>query len=398
MTAFSESNKNRWEFCIDHYGDAVSVFFKQHFSEEHRQCLFIGGIGFDPRSNIIVNKLCDYIDKRIRIILIREKRSSSDAELAKREKKNIAEAEKLSARTKVLEIDIFSKDDGAVVGGRKISESIKRVDITEYTDIVIDLSTLSIGVSFPLVKYIYQQANDAKKPVNVHLMFISNNELDSCIYKSSTPAASSTNVKGFEIPNLLGKGEKAKLWLPLVPTDKNEILEKIYDITKPHDIFPIFPFPSKEPRKGDELATAIHYMEKLESIAKVEPQDFIYTDEERPLDIYRTIMRINEDRESVFETFGGSTLILSPLSNRMPSIGMLMAALEGGFPVVHVEILNYHVEDWGKVDEIQKHMEKDWEKGEMPKDLEIAHVWLYGEAYYNDSKKFASLNKPVDHE
>ena len=112
-------------------------------------------------------------------------------------------------------------------------------------------------------------------------------------------------------------------------------------------------FPSKELRKGGELA-ATHYREELESIWGVGSQDFIYTDEERPLDIYRTIMRINEDRELVFKTFRGSMLILSPLGSRMPAIGMLMAALEGDFPVVYVETLNYHVEDWGKVDEISQ--------------------------------------------
>ena len=54
---------------------------------------------------------------------------------------------------------------------------------------------------------------------------------------------------------------------------------------------------------------------------------------------------------------------------------------------MYVETLNYHVKDRRKVYEIQKHMEEDWEKGEMPKDLEIAHVWLYGKAYYNDRKE-----------
>ena len=376
MAISYKRNENRWELCIDHYGDAVSVFFEQYFSKEYSQCLFIGGTGFDPRSNIIVEKLCPVIDKRIHVILIREKRSSLDTELVKRTKENIAEARDLYSQTEVLEIDIFSKDDGAVVGGGSIIKCIKEIDITKYKDIVIDLSALSIGVSFPLVKYIYQWANRAKKTVNVHLTFISNNELDTYISKHSTLTDYATNARGFATPDLLGGGNKAKLWLPLMSTNKKEILSKIYDNEKPHDIFPIFPFPSKEPVKGSELA-AIHYREELESIWGVSPQDFIYTDEERPLDIYRTIMRINGDRELVFKTSNGSMLILSPLGSRMPAIGMLMAALEGDFPIVYVETLNYHVEDWGKVDEISQ-------EGNM----EIAHFWLYGEAYYNDSKRF----------
>ena len=52
---------------------------------------------------------------------------------------------------------------------------------------------------------------------------------------------------------------------------------------------------------------------------------------------------------------------------------ILGLALEGGFPVMYFETLNYHVEDWGRVDEISQ-------EGNM----EIAHFWLYGEAYYDD--------------
>ena len=383
MTTFSEEDKNRWGFCIDHYGKEVDEFFKQYFFKQNRECLFIGNAGFYPKINIIVKKLCDYIDKRIHIILIREKRSSPDVELEKRTEKNIAEAKDIYPQTKVLEINIFSEDDKAVVGGISILNRIKEIDITEYNDIFIDLSALSVGVSFPLVKYIYEQANNAEELVNVHLTAAFNNKLDSYISSDSTNFV--THVKKFPTSNLLGEKEKVKLWLPLMSASKNKVLNKIYDKTEPHDVCPIVPFPSKEPRKGDEL-TAIHYREELENTWGVAPQDFIYTDEGRPLDIYRTIMRVNKDRESVFNIFGGSMLILSPLGSRMPTIGMLMAALEGGFPVVYVETLNYHV-NWGKVDEIQKHMEEDWEKGEMPKDLEIAHVWLYGEAYYNDKKK-----------
>ena len=76
---------------------------------------------------------------------------------------------------------------------------IKKIDITKYTDIVIDLSGLSVGVSFPLVKYIYQWVNAAKRLVNVHLTFISNNELDTYISKYSTLTDYATNARGFAI-------------------------------------------------------------------------------------------------------------------------------------------------------------------------------------------------------
>ena len=66
---------------------------------------------------------------------------------------------------------------------------------------------------------------------------------------------------------------------------------------------------------------------------------------------------------------------------------ILGLALEGGFPVVYVETLNYYVENWGKVDEISKE-----------ENMEIAHFWLFREAYYNESKRFETANKLVNHE
>jgi hypothetical protein len=140
---------------------------------------------------------------------------------------------------------------------------------------------------------------------------------------------------------------------------------------EPHDTCPIFPFPSDDPKKGDKLA--ITFIEELESDWEVDPRNFVYADEKRPLDIYRTIMRIDEERQPVFDTFGGSMLILSPLGSRMPAIGMLMAALGRKFPAVYVEALEYHV-DWAKVDTMSL------------ENIETAHVWLYGEAYHRDSK------------
>ncbi|QMU61181.1 MAG: hypothetical protein GKR92_05485 [Gammaproteobacteria bacterium] len=358
----------RWNFCIEHYNNEVFQFYSQYFSEKRHRCLFIGGAGFDPRSIILLRELSLVMGERLHAMLIREERPDPDPELVKRAKKNVEEANNMSCSIEFLEINIFA-DDNAVVGGINISNSIKNIDITDYTDIVIDLSALSVGVSFPVVSYIYESAKSSNKLINVHLSVVSNDELDSSI--SSTPIDRVTDIRGFSIPNLMGEGEKAKLWLPLMSTGKKGILNRIHASEEPHDTCPIFPFPSEDPKKGDKLA--ISFLTELESDWEVDPRNFVFADEKRPLDIYRTIMRIDEERQPVFETFGGSMLILSPLGNRMLAIGMLMAALEGKYPVVYVEALEYHV-DWSKVDAMSI------------KDIETAHVWLYGEAYQTDRR------------
>lgn len=359
-----------WNFCIEHYNDSAIQFYSQYFENNQRKCILIGGAGFDPRNNIIVKKLALIMGERLHAILIREERPDPDPELSKRASANVMEAQSLDCSVEIFDVKIFAEDN-AVVGGINISNLMKKIELSEYTDIVVDLSALSVGVSFPIVSYIYEIAKNSERLFNVHLTVASNYELDSLI--NSTPIDRVTDIRGFSIPNLLGEKEKAKLWLPLISSRKKGVLKRIHANEEPNDTCPIFPFPSNDPKKGDKLA--IDFVEELESEWEVDPRNFIYADEKRPLDIYRTIMRIDDERKPVFEEFGGSMLILSPLGNKIPAIGMLMAALEGKFPVVYVEALEYHV-DWKKVDAMST------------ENVEIAHVWLYGEAYLRDRKKF----------
>lgn len=374
-----DDSKKRWDFCVDHYGADVSQFYNEFFKDEKRKCLLIGGAGFDPRSILTLQTLHSIMPKRVTAFLIREERPNPDPQLKKRAENNITKLNEIGCPNTIQEIDIFA-DDNAVVGGNNVIQALKSLKFEEYTDVIIDLSALSIGVSFPIVAYVYQSIKQSKFSTNVHLNVVSSTELDSLI--SSSPNDRVTDIKGFSLRELLGGDEVAKLWLPLMSSGKKGLLNRIHSHVDPDDTCPIFPFPCEEnPQKGDKLA--IEYIQELEvthklaSVAELEnnwnvdPRNFVYADETMPLDIYRTVLRIDDERKPVFETFGGSTLILSPLGSRMPAIGLLMAALERNFPVVYVEALEYHV-DWAKVDAMSTAK------------YEAAHVWLYGEAYHRD--------------
>jgi hypothetical protein len=128
------------------------------------------------------------------------------------------------------------------------------------------------------------------------------------------------------------------------------------------------PFPSNDPKKGDNIA--VDFITELQEW-DIDTRNFVYADESTPLDIYRTILKIDDQRKPVFETFGGSDVILSPLGSKLLAIGALMAAIERNFPVIYVEALQYNV-DWTRVDVVTG-------GGSI-----INHVWLYGEPYLRD--------------
>ena len=262
----------------------------------------------------------------------------------------------------VLEVNVFASD-GAVVGGRSVLRQLDAIDLVPYSDVVIDSSALSIGISFPLVRYILERAQLAGQ--NVHLFASDWPALDHVIQPQLADRAS--NVHGFrKVTELYSAASVAKLWLPQLAPSGRQALQRIFDEVLPSDTCPILPFPSAEPKLSDRLLA--EYLPELESTWSVDTGNIIFADENDPLGLYRTILRIDDERTLAFEALGGSLLILSPLGSKMLAIGALMAALDRDLPVYYVEARGYEV-DWktaGKVDLSAS---------------SIRHVWLAGTVY-----------------
>ena len=367
----------RWqERCVIHYDREVEDFFVDYFTDSSRRCLVIGGAGFDPRSAGIIKQLSVVLGDRLSAVMLKEERPDPDAELVRRAENNLAAIQSYCANVQVKPVEIFAADN-AVVGGHRTVNALEEIDYALYTDVVIDLSALSLGVSFPVACYIYQIAQSSSDTLNVHLALLSNPGLDQAIRTEPNDVAS--EARGFDIGGLVGDTDKAVLWLPVLTESKQHVLHTIHRYVGPDDTCPILPFPSRDPKMGDRIAYNVFnsvqsdFGGPLENDWALEPLNFLYSDERLPLDIYRSILRLADEREEVFEAFGGSTIILSPLGSKIPAIGALMAALEREFPVVYVEALSYTVEDWKRVDDLEAEESK------------LTHVWLCGDAYHTAS-------------
>lgn len=172
-------------------------------------------------------------------------------------------------------------------------------------------------------------------------------------------------VHGFKGRATLDNSTRAaKLWLPQLATGRGTALNRIHDFLDPHDTCPILPFPSTDPRLGDRLAE--EYLQELESAWSVDARDIVYADEADPLDLYRTILKLDDRRKPVFEGVDGSLLILSPLGSKIMAIGALMAALERDLPVAYLESIDYGLD--ASVPAIS----------EAPN---LLHIWLEGDVY-----------------
>jgi hypothetical protein len=226
------------------------------------------------------------------------------------------------------------------------------------------LSALSVGVAFPTVRYLHDLAQ--KQGINLHLLVADEPSTDSQI--RSTASESATTVHGFK--GSWGKDEHsnaAKLWMPQLSQGKSRILDLIHRRVAPHAVCPILPFPSSIPRLADNLIE--HYGSFFQNPWQVDARDIIYASERSPVDLYRTILRIDDARSRVFGETGGSQIILSPVGSKALAIGALMAALERDFTVMYVESLGYAV-DFNEVEQVRKR-----------EAAQLVHVWLHGEAY-----------------
>lgn len=351
----------RWNPCVEHAGVQVDEFVDAYFGQPERRVALIGSAGFDPRVDQVARRLVRTMGDRLTAFLIQEERPGPSATMTARAQCNLDRLEACLSHLTVLHIAIFTEDNVPIGGRDAVKQLGKRVAWANFTDVVIDLTALSLGVSFPIVRYVVEQP----LPLNVHIMMCASLQTEEAICPTSSDEM--RFVHGFHGEYTLDKhAEAARLWLPQLSLVHRQALRRIKDKLDPHDICPIVPFPTIDPRLTDRLIEG--FMEELEDSWEVDPSSMLYAAQNDPSDLYRSLMQLHDRRQKMFRDLGKSLLVLSPLGSRGLAVGALMAAIEQNMPVAYVEALDYHV-DWEKLDSLQSPQE------------EMIHVWLSGDAY-----------------
>lgn len=350
----------RWDRCVYQRGPDAQQFVAAYLAEKRRRLLLIGGAGFDPRSP----QLCEILTTHkchLTGFFLREERPVTSRELQEKAAANISRLQRFCTTSEIITIQIFARD-GAVIGGREVAKALSAITLTDYTDVIVDLSSLSKGISFPIVRYLLDRLTVPPSSINIHLFVKEDAQTDGRILEvaSDRPGL----IAGFAGDwGLDPQKDAATLWLPQLIKGQHSILDMIYKFVDPDDTCPILPFPTQNPRLPDELLE--EYRVELQSTWGVEPHDVVYAHERNPLDLYRTILRLDDARRRVFKEVGGSQIVLSPLGSKVLAIGAMMAALDRNFPVAYVEAIEYKVD----IDTLS---------GATPSSGELVHIWLSG--------------------
>lgn len=331
-------NRPHWSNCIAHFDNEVEDFVGTYFGEQGRRCLLVAAAGFDPRSQRVAGMLAAVLGNRLSAIFVREERASPDGNLVLAGDQNEAGLRSIIPSCTVIRVEVFG-DDGAAVGGPRIAALLDHEGVPEgVTDVVLDLSVLSIGIGFPMAKMLLSDC-EAVPGRSFHILVVSNPELDDLI--TSEPADLVMPVKGFAgVGHLGGMLDTARIWVPQLARGRNTTLRRIgAAIGNCYKICPVLPFPSRDPRRADNLVG--EYEDELANEWEVDPRDLVYVSERNPLDCYRVLSTLKQRYDRTVDGTFEPSIVLSPVGSKVMATGALMAAIEHDLSVQYLETIRY---------------------------------------------------------
>lgn len=349
---------------IWHAEDDALKFFKDYFTKSTK-ILYIGSIGFDPRTLDTYKQMEVTVDAKITPYFISEDRAAGDQAF----KKNAQEREQslpneLGFSPDIDHFKIFASD-GASIGG---SEVIKLVgnrfpSLEEFSDVVVDICAMSRGIFFPLVRYLKSKISSTNKKISLHILVVDQPAVDYAYLPNYTNRADW--MRGFDGgAGLVADNQSipTKLWLPQLMTSRERVYETLHNFIAPDDVCPILPFPGIVPKMVDNLL--VEYAAHIVDAWEVDLQNIALAAESDPLDMYNTVCKVDNERKKIFDNH---KTVLSPMGSKVSTIGGLLAAMDLDLPVAYVEPHGYFKS------------EKDF--SDLSEHKRLVHVWVDGPIY-----------------
>lgn len=334
-----------WEYYFKCSGNSFDSFWSQYLSDKH-DILVILGKGFDPRMPIIFEKLADIGDTGNRDALLvplggqNSLVSRSTLQLVDENVERIRLcAARLNQRSKVI-CDHQAGDVSPIGVIRKLP---KINELLEYDDVIIDVSALPRSYYFGIVKHLLDIVSTNEKGPNIHVAVSENPEVDNMILYEGLEQHAKP-FPGFAAGVALRSlAHLPMVWFSVLGEGKEKYLRKIIDTYEVDEVCPILPILSRDPKRTDRLIE--EYQELFQEL-QVDSGNIILASENNPFDIYRSIVHASIKFSKAFEPLGGCRIMLSPLSSKLLSLGVLLSAYELNtlkldVGVVHAQTLNY---------------------------------------------------------
>jgi hypothetical protein len=279
-----------------------------------------------------------------------------DGAASTREQKEAAERNwntlqnKIKGRGSATSVPVpFRTDDGRRIAARSAANLIEKEEVIEsYSDVVVDISAMPRVVYIPLISrlmFFYDRLiTNGRRAPNVHIVVSDDPVLDSLIKEQGIEETASY-LHPFEGPfNREARSDRPTVWIPVLGEGRTTQFDRIYDLVKPAEVCPVLPSPSRNPRRGDDIA--LEYQSLLFDQVRVDPRNIIYASEYNPFELYRQVRKTTLQYHKVLGLIGGCRVALSALCSKLMSLGLLLVAYElkatpVAVGVAHIECQSY---------------------------------------------------------
>lgn len=319
----------------------LESFWPLHAAPE-RRVLFVSGLGFDPRCVPAFRVMSELLPEAEVTTFLGRFTNLQDEHRRENERhaeRCLAEIRRLrrsfsrnAAEHHEVEVTLFSTDSSRpeLVGDQRLLSEFQECleeALPGFTDIIVDVSGFPRMMMYVLLSYLWE-----RRPPDQNLFAV--------LTESSEQVP--IHELQFSVPRtMLGTQERRPdrpiTWLPVLGGSIERLIE-IHESLGPEDVVPIVPFPTEDPRLGDELLLDAR-KQLLEW--EVPFANVLYASSSTPFDVFRKI----HDFVVAHEAFGDDlTIVASALSGRSLSLGVLLAALLDNLYVCHTQAITYRID------------------------------------------------------
>ncbi len=356
--------------------DSFDDFWKTHLAKK-RNLLIVLGQGFDPRMCLCAEAIMKNPSYGLRdFILIQfdEGKNSPSTKYDVEIQQNKSRLEKLVNAVGTIQIKNISMkaDDGYRIGSRKAAEIFKDLgEFEKYSDIIIDISSMPLDVYMPLIGKTLHILKDTSR-INLHVVVAEDASVDKAIRKSGLVDKASY-LHGFTGDLDITSGEdEVMIWIPVLGEGRYDQMIRIKNQVSAKEICPVLPFPSQNPRRGDDLM--LENRKFLVEESDIEIRNMIYAAEQNPFEAYRAIHRVIHGYRRSLYPLGKCKVAISALSSKLISLGVFLVAYEEGIQNNEKVGIAYVPSDGYIMD---REMISRWN----PSFAQLFSLWITGECY-----------------
>lgn len=398
MTHSWATDSFRWKNYVLFNKDTIDELWNPGYYRGKRSVLYIMGVGFDVRMNTGLTALlqkCPDLDVTCLVVSADTAGRPLSPAYAAATAHNLAELRALVPPGRMQErvIPLYAPEvnyaERQYMGDNSGATRVIRnwADIQDYQDIYLDISSLSRGVYISLagkILYLLDAPPEAGLRPNFFILATENAVIDSLIQEEGL-AGRPRFLYGFSLNSITFETRKPLLWLPILGEQKhthlNETYEELKAKQKKMEIFPVLPFPSRDPRRSDNLVEEHHQL--LFDKFRVEFDDVLYVPEQNPGEVYLGLVRTIARFHHAMQPLGGCRVAISPFSSKLLSVGAMLASYELHKYRQSVETLKERAIDVGIITTVTESYTAP-ARSELLRhhqDSEVFVTWVAGEPY-----------------